>query len=49
MDEIDESDAVSALYRAGRHIGLSHVELVGNGNGGTIWSGLAAGRRDVAA
>lgn len=47
--EVEEGSAVDALYTAGRHIDLSHAELVGAGTGGTIFSGLTAGRRAVTA
>ncbi len=49
MGEVEEGSAVDALYTAGRHIDLTHAELVGAGNGGTIFSGLSAGRRSVVA
>lgn len=48
LGEVEHDAAVEALYTAGRHIGLTHTELVGTGSGGTIFSGLAAGRRVVA-
>jgi hypothetical protein len=47
--EVEEGAAVDALYTAGRHIDLTHTELIGTGNGGTIFSGLSAGRRAVVA
>jgi hypothetical protein len=49
MGEVEQGSAVDALYTAGRHIDLPHAELVGTGNGGTIFSGLSAGRRAVVA
>jgi hypothetical protein len=49
MGEVEEGAAVDALYTAGRHIDLTHTELIGTGNGGTIFSGLSAGRRAVGA
>jgi hypothetical protein len=49
MGEVEEEAAVDALYTAGRHIDLTHAELVGTGTGGTIFSGLSAGRRSVVA